>query len=280
LTWQRSVQLDETRTWVGSGQLGVGTTTSFLAGLAWPLGAWGAPQNHSNHNHDPFGVGRGLLALTLLHSSLKETSEARLAPLPGPDSRTSSLPTPPPSSCPIQCSSSWLCGTRADAFDTMDITLGLRNPRAMRAWFMQARGCSRAKELLTTVTGPRPRTSHVASSTLEIRPPNGLRETLDWRCGRALSASRSKFIRTSSSLRGPTSSISRAALSCQHIDDLSSIALGLQICGHPPHPLSNSIKASGRTAYRFVGKQRHRVAVRDWKTRPFTRHVQGGGGGS
>jgi hypothetical protein len=94
--------------------------------------------------------------------------------------------------------------------------------------------------------------------------------------GRAFPIPGAKYISTSIPQTGPTSSISTVVLSCQHIDDLSLIALGLQICGHPSPPLSNSIKASGRTAYRFVGKQRHRVAVKRLENTIFTRHLQGG----
>lgn len=93
--------------------------------------------------------------------------------------------------------------------------------------------------------------------------------------------SRAKYISTSVPRTGPTSFISIVGQSCQHIDDLSSNALGPQICGHPPHSLSNSIKANGRTAPRFVGKQRHREAVRDGKYMYLYATRAGGlGGGS
>jgi len=136
--------------------------------------------------------------------------------------------------------------------------------------------CSRAKDLPPHLTGQPARTSHVASTALRSRSPNGLLNAVDWRCGRAALERRVKFIKTSSSLRGPTSSISTTSLSCQHIDDLSSIALGLQICGHPLSSAVQFHQGKWKDSISLLGKQRHRVAVRDWKTRPFTRHVQGG----
>jgi hypothetical protein len=47
--------------------------------------------------------------------------------------------------------------------------------------FMRAGKCSRAKPLLINLTGRPTRTSHVASTTLKIRSPNGHRKAVDWR---------------------------------------------------------------------------------------------------
>jgi hypothetical protein len=45
--------------------------------------------------------------------------------------------------------------------------------------------CSRAKDPPHHLTGPPARTSHVATSALRSRSPNGLLNLVDWRCGRA-----------------------------------------------------------------------------------------------
>jgi hypothetical protein len=55
----------------------------------------------------------------------------------------------------------------------------------------------------------------------------------DANCGRRAGALRLTLMPTSSHETGPTSPISEPQSWCQHINDLNSVALGLQICGLP-----------------------------------------------
>lgn len=123
---------------------------------------------------------------------------------------------------------------RADAFETVDhgyyFAMAKSPSHALPA---RMRSCSRAKNPPPHLTGRPARTSHVASPASEVGHPMGGSVSSIGDVAERPLKERVKFITTSSSLRGPTSSISTTSLSCQHINDLSSIALGLQICGHP-----------------------------------------------
>ena len=114
----------------------------------------------------------------------------------------------------------------------MDITLRWQNRRAMHSQPACAAAVGLKTLLPTSLDGLHaPAMSHRRPSEVG-HPMGGSISSIGDVAERPLKE-RVKFITTSSSLRGPTSSISTTSLSCQHIDDLSSIALGLQICGHP-----------------------------------------------
>ena len=128
-------------------------------------------------------------------------------------------------------------------------------------------GCSRAKELFSTITGRRLSTSHALSTTRKIRLPNSRTDLFDDSRGRKGPHNRGYgYVNVCSSdwsnllyFKGRSGRASTSMTSGER-------HLAFKYAASPLFRLSNFMVHKGSTASRYVGKQRHGVAVSETPT--------------